>query len=216
MRIFAPGVAPLIGAPRSFHRRRRDIDQTTDRRPLDAGNWNPTVLIIAAYSFLALAANWGVTIWLPSAEAVRPFHHERRLPQCDPLCRRRRRDADRRVQLRQAHGAQVAYGADDRHVRRLFAPDAAFRRAIRITLLWLTQPRAAGGAGRGVAARSRHHRAGGMESNLAAVLIAMITAVGQTVGPDTVGSGLSRRPPLYPPPSRGRSGSAAPDEGPPP
>lgn len=25
------------------------------------------MLIIAAYSFLALAANWGVTIWLPSA-----------------------------------------------------------------------------------------------------------------------------------------------------
>ena len=28
--------------------------------------WNPAVLIIAAYNFLALAANWGVTIWLPS------------------------------------------------------------------------------------------------------------------------------------------------------
>jgi sugar phosphate permease len=28
--------------------------------------WNPAVLIIAAYNFLALAASWGVTIWLPS------------------------------------------------------------------------------------------------------------------------------------------------------
>lgn len=28
--------------------------------------WNPAVLLIAAYNFLALAANWGVTIWLPS------------------------------------------------------------------------------------------------------------------------------------------------------
>lgn len=28
--------------------------------------WNPLVLLIAAYNFLALMANWGVTIWLPS------------------------------------------------------------------------------------------------------------------------------------------------------
>jgi len=28
--------------------------------------WNGPVLIIAAYNFLALAANWGVSIWLPS------------------------------------------------------------------------------------------------------------------------------------------------------
>ena len=28
--------------------------------------WNPVVLLIAAYNFLALMANWGVTIWLPS------------------------------------------------------------------------------------------------------------------------------------------------------
>jgi len=28
--------------------------------------WNRSVLIIALYNFLALAANWGVTIWLPS------------------------------------------------------------------------------------------------------------------------------------------------------
>lgn len=28
--------------------------------------WHPAVLIIALYNFLALAANWGVTIWLPS------------------------------------------------------------------------------------------------------------------------------------------------------
>jgi len=28
--------------------------------------WNSSVLIIALYNFLALAANWGVTIWLPS------------------------------------------------------------------------------------------------------------------------------------------------------
>jgi MFS family permease len=28
--------------------------------------WHPAVLLIAAYNFLALAANWGVTIWLPS------------------------------------------------------------------------------------------------------------------------------------------------------
>lgn len=28
--------------------------------------WNRSVLIIAAYNFLALAANWGVSIWMPS------------------------------------------------------------------------------------------------------------------------------------------------------
>jgi len=28
--------------------------------------WNSSVLVIALYNFLALAANWGVTIWLPS------------------------------------------------------------------------------------------------------------------------------------------------------
>ncbi len=28
--------------------------------------WNSAVLVIALYNFLALAANWGVTIWLPS------------------------------------------------------------------------------------------------------------------------------------------------------
>lgn len=28
--------------------------------------WHPAVLTIALYNFLALAANWGVTIWLPS------------------------------------------------------------------------------------------------------------------------------------------------------
>lgn len=28
--------------------------------------WNGSVLVIALYNFLALAANWGVTIWLPS------------------------------------------------------------------------------------------------------------------------------------------------------
>jgi MFS family permease len=28
--------------------------------------WNPGILVISAYNFLALAANWGVTIWLPS------------------------------------------------------------------------------------------------------------------------------------------------------
>ena len=42
-----------------------------DAAPATSGHWsrviwNPLVLLIAAYNFLALMANWGVTIWLPS------------------------------------------------------------------------------------------------------------------------------------------------------
>ncbi len=40
--------------------------ETPTRGHWTSAIWNTSVLIIAAYNFLALAANWGVTIWLPS------------------------------------------------------------------------------------------------------------------------------------------------------